>query len=246
MAADTHAIIDAFQRARRDKTQVVLEGFHALKHALRFGAAVSLMVSPQPERVHALAQALAPDILPLLSLVAVSEECFAALAPRPPASPVCALAVRPQVALEPLARAEGKVVVLDRPAHAGNVGAVVRTAAAAGAAGVVVLGGVDPWSSAAVRGGAGLQWAVPTFYTDTYPFGEDRPLIAFHEKGAPLFSQALPPRAALLFGSERRGIAPSLRARARATLAIPMRASVSSLNLAVSVGIALYYDQWCA
>ena len=246
MAADTHAIIDAFQRARRDKTQVVLEGFHALKHALRFGAAVSLMVSPQPERVHALARTLTPDILPRLSLTTVPEECFAALTPRPPASPVCALAVRPSVPLEPLARAAGKVVVLDRPAHAGNVGAVVRTAAAAGAAGVVVLGGIDPWSPAAVRGGAGLQWAIPTCYTDTYSFGEDRPLIAFHEKGDSLFSQALPPRAALLFGSERRGIAPSLRARARATLAIPMRASVSSLNLAVSVGIVLYYDQWCA
>jgi len=240
MPREEQVLVENFLRARRSRERVVLEGFHALKHALRFGAALETAVSPRPKEIAALAQALALDVAPRLSLTEVSEECFAALAPRPPASPVCALAARPANRAEAMAEAEGRVVVLDHPAHAGNVGAVVRTAAAAGAAGVVVLGGVDPWSPAAVRGGAGLQWALPTLYTETYPFGEARPLIAFHETGTPLFSHPLPPRAALLFGSERRGIAPDLRGRAHATLAIPMREGVSSLNLAVSVGIALY------
>ena len=47
-------------------------------------------------------------------------------------------------------------------------------------------------------------------------------------------------RAILAFGSERRGLGPALLARAERRIAIPMRAGVSSLNLACAVAIVLY------
>ena len=51
---------------------------------------------------------------------------------------------------------------------------------------------------------------------------------------------AIPMRAILAFGSERRGLSPALRARAARRIAIPMRQGVSSLNLATAVAVVLY------
>jgi RNA methyltransferase, TrmH family len=68
----------------------------------------------------------------------------------------------------------------------------------------------------------------------------DRPLVAIDPEGAPLRAAALPPRAILAFGSERRGLGADLHARADLRLAIPMRPGVSSLNLATAVAVTLY------
>jgi TrmH family RNA methyltransferase len=103
----------------------------------------------------------------------------------------------------------------------------------------VVLGGLDPWRPTAVRGGAGLQFALPTLRLRHLP-PHDRPLVAVTAGGGPLRPGALPPRALLAFGSERRGLAPELRQAAVLTVGIPMREGVSSLNLATAVAVALY------
>lgn len=50
----------------------------------------------------------------------------------------------------------GRVVFLERPSHRGNVGAAVRVAAAAGAAGVLTSGSLDPWHPHALRGAAAI------------------------------------------------------------------------------------------
>ena len=51
-----------FRDARRDPELAVLEGLHALKHALRFGAQVLHIAVVSPTRLGALADALAPDV----------------------------------------------------------------------------------------------------------------------------------------------------------------------------------------
>lgn len=48
----------------------------------------------------------------------------------------------------------------------------------------------------------------------------------------------------MVFGSERHGVSAALRDRADALVSLPMRAQVSSYNLATSVGMALYH--WAA
>ncbi|MGA8364756.1 MAG: TrmH family RNA methyltransferase, partial [Solirubrobacteraceae bacterium] len=67
-----------------------------------------------------------------------------------------------------------------------------------------------------------------------------RPLLALDPDGDPLDPAVLPPRAILAFGTERHGLSPELLARADARIAIPMRAGVSSLNLATSVAAVLF------
>lgn len=225
--------------ARKDPRKVVLEGLHAVKHALRFGARLDGLWSDEPATVLALAQELAPDIAPALRarLEQVGPEAFWHLAERLPETRLVAVAERPLY--RPETPAGGPVVLLDRPRHPGNLGAVIRVAAAAEAAAVWTSGGVDPWSAAAVRGAAGLHFALPVVAIDRPP-PTGLPLIALDDEGDALDPAALPADAVYLFGSERDGLAPDLRARADRTLALPMRAGVSSLNLATAVAVVLY------
>jgi TrmH family RNA methyltransferase len=216
--------------ARTDPGLVSLEGFHALKHARRFGADVLAAVTADPERLARLAAELAPE----LDVGTVATVPAAALGPRPHPTRVLAVARRPP--FDPAALGPGRVVLLENPRHLGNVGAVVRVAAAAGAAGVLTTGERDPWDPAALRGSAGLHFALPVGRVSAPP--ADRPLVALDPAGEPL--GALPDDAVLAFGSERHGLGGGLLARADLRVAIPMRHGVSSLNLATAVAIALY------
>ncbi len=247
-------IVERFRGARRDTSLVVLEGLHALKHALRFGARVFEIRAPDPDALHRLAAELAPDVADAIGALVrtVTPDTFAELAPSPPPTGVIALARRPVVALDELleSRARAPIVLLERPTHHGNIGAVVRVAAAADAAGVLVTGRHDPWHPASVRGAAGLQHALPVASLDRAGLdavvASDRSLIALDPEGAPLrpggpdAGPGLPSRAVLVFGSERTGVSPALLARAARRVSIPMRPGVSSLNLATAVAVTLY------
>jgi tRNA G18 (ribose-2'-O)-methylase SpoU len=235
------ALVQRFRAARSDPQLVVLEGLHALKHALRFGAAIELAVSEDPAAAIALAQALAPDVVAMLRLMLqpVDPILFRELAPEPPATGVLAIARRPHAPIDFWERAEAPAVLLEEPAHLGNLGAVVRVAAAAGAAAVLVTGPLDPWHPRAVRTAAGLHFALPVLtLTELTPL--PGPLFAFDPAGEPFDPRRLPKAAVLAFGSERRGLSDALRAQAAARVRLPMRAGVSSLNLATAVAAALY------
>ena len=238
---DAGNLIERFRLARADPARAVLEGFHPLKHALRFGAAVELAVASRAAPLQALAERLAPDLGPWLTrhLTVVAPALFERLAPAP--VDVLALAARPPVEVGRLltGRGEAPVVLLESPSHLGNLGAAVRVAAAAGAGGVLTTGRLDPWHPAALRGSAGLHYALPVARLDELP-RTTRPLIALDPAGAPLRPGRLPADAILAFGSERRGLSPELRARAGHCLALPMRPGVSSLNLATAVAAVLY------
>jgi TrmH family RNA methyltransferase len=135
------------------------------------------------------------------------------------------------------------IVLLENPSHLGNLGAVVRVAAAAGAAAVLVTGAPDPWHPAALRGSAGLHFALPVGRLDALPT-TDRPLLAIDPEGEPLTADVPLDRAILAFGSERRGLSENMLCRARQRVAIPMQPGVSSLNLACAVAVVLY--SWLA
>ena len=229
--------------ARRDSARAVLEGFHPLKHALRFGATIEDAWAIDPEAVEALAGSLAPDLAGRLPKLVrpVAPDVLARLAPMAPATGVIAIARRPALDVTEVLNGDRRapVVLLENPAHLGNLGAAVRVAAAAGAAAVLTTGRQDPWHPAALRGSAGLHFALPVARIEALPQNR-RPLIALHPEGEPLRPGVIPDDALLAFGSERRGLGHELLERAQHRIAIPMRAGVSSLNLASAVTVALY------
>jgi TrmH family RNA methyltransferase len=214
---------------------VDLEGFHALKHVLRF--APSLVRSVTVTSVDAAAQLcaeLAPDVTDALL-------ALASVGPVDHPTGVSGTAERPREDRSPLSVRTAPLVVLDDPRHPGNAGAAIRVAAAAGASGVAMTGALDPWHPAVVRGSAGLHYALPVLALPVLQVSLGDvvgPVVALDADGDAW--TPLPNDAVLVVGSERAGLSPEARARADLVVALPMTAGVSSLNLATAVSAALY------
>ncbi|HEY2333734.1 MAG TPA: TrmH family RNA methyltransferase [Solirubrobacterales bacterium] len=239
----SEAVAQRYRAARRDRGLAVLEGFHALKHALRFGADLVEAVASDREELERLAAELAPDLAGTLAerVAPVDAETLAQMVPHAPRTGVVALARRPVVDVPAALAAErpAPIVLLEDPRTMGNMGACVRVAAAADAAGVLATGSNDPWHPEALRGAAGLHFALPVAQVGDLPEA-GRPLVAIDPDGESLDPATLSPRAILAFGTERYGLSAALLERADQRLAIPMRAGVSSLNLATTVAAVLF------
>ena len=233
--------LQVIEAARGDPELVVLEGFHAVKHALRFGAAVTHVFAADPVSVSGLAADLAPDLRADFAArtVPATPAELRRVAPEVPTG-VVGIARRPSVEPDTLLSVPSgtPVVLLEDPRNLGNVGAVIRVAAAAAVAGVVTTGRADPWARAALRGSAGLHFALPVARIETLV--TSRPLIGLDPDGDRLTPGELPADAVLAFGSERTGLSRELLGRCEARLALPMRAGVSSLNLATAVAAVLF------
>jgi RNA methyltransferase, TrmH family len=234
-----------FRTARRDPELTVLEGFHALKHALRFGAEVETAVATDPDELERLAADLAPDLAGRFAaqVRVIDPDELAGLVPQAPRTGVVAIARRKVADLGAVLAdpREAPVVLLEQPRNMGNLGACVRVAAAADAAALLTIGENDPWHPDAVRGAAGLHYALPTVAAvERAPSGEGRPLLALDPEGEKIDPAAIDPRAVLAFGTERHGLSDELLAAADGRVALPMRDGVSSLNLATSVAAVLY------
>jgi len=236
-------LVQRFRAARRDRELAVLEGFHALKHALRFGAEIVEAVASDPGELDRLAAELAPDLEGSLAgrVERVGAEKLARMVPHAPRTGAVAIARRPPVDVAAVLAGDrpAPVVLLEDPRTMGNMGACVRVAAAADAAAVLTTGSNDPWHPEALRGAAGLHFALPVAPVAALPSG-DRPLVAIDPDGEDADLRELSPRSVLAFGTERYGLSEELLDRADARLAIPMRAGVSSLNLATAVAAVLF------
>ena len=240
-------LIDRFRRARNDQTLAVLEGFHPLKHARRFGAAILETVTQDAERLHSFTHSLAPDLVAVLEKDAteVPPTVFRQLSPVPPATGVISLARRPNLDAQPFT-GQAPLVLLENPRSHGNIGAAIRVAAAAGAAGVATTGEHDPWHPSALVGSAGLHYALPVVWLPRLdagklpPYLAERNLVALDPEGEPLTPGSIPEGAILAFGTEREGLSEELLAAAQTRIAIPMEPGVSSLNLATAVAVVLY------
>ncbi|HXR29702.1 MAG TPA: TrmH family RNA methyltransferase, partial [Solirubrobacterales bacterium] len=232
------ALVQRYRAARRDRELAVLEGFHALKHALRFDAEVLEAVAADPADLARLATELAPDVAGSLAerVTPVDAELLARLVPYAPRTGVVAIARRPPLDIAATLESErpAPIVLLEEPRTMGNMGACVRVAAAADAAAVLTTGENDPWHPEALRGAAGLHFALPVARIEQLPRG-DRPLVAIDPEGETTDLGSISPRAILAFGTERHGLGDALLERADARVGIPMREGVSSLNLATSV-----------
>ena len=139
-----------------------------------------------------------------------------------------------------------RLLVLDAVQDPGNVGTILRTAAALGADATVALPGtVDLWNAKVVRSAMGAHFRHVAFHAtadDLFVFldVESVPLWAADVAGTPADTMTAPDRLAIAVGNEGGGLSSSVRRRASATVSLPIAASVESLNVAVATGILLY------
>jgi len=152
---------------------------------------------------------------------------------------VLGLFARPRIAASAiLARRDTIAVALDGVQDPGNVGTIVRLAAAFDAAGVLLLPGcADAYGPKAIRSSAGAVLNVPVAEITAQELLDcGVALVATSMHGA---AAAPPPRdAVLIFGNEGAGVSEELLRRAT-LLSIPMTGRVESLNVASSAAILL-------
>lgn len=143
---------------------------------------------------------------------------------------------------------EGKrYLLLDGVQDPGNVGTVWRTADAFGADGLILCGGcADPWGPKTVRATMGAVFRLPVWET-TLEEARKR----FGEAGIPMYATALREdtvdvrdisleRAAVIIGSEGRGVSQTALDLCAKTVKIPMRERCESLNAAVAASVVLW------
>ena len=235
--------IEKFKAARGDQQFALLEGFHPLKHALTFNADILDVVTDDMEKVLALSRHFSPDLTDTIerSTTVVSQELFHRLFRDSRITDVLGIAYRHIVSAESVLkrRRNAPVVFLEEPSHHGNIGAAIRVAASAGASAVVTTGRHDPWHAEAIRGSAGLHYAVPVAQSSSLG-AYNGPLVAVHPEGDTLRFGSVPRDAILAFGSERQGLSDVLLEKADHRIRIPMEPGVSSMNLASAVAVVLY------
>ena len=236
--------IDRFRGARQDPKLVVLEGFHAIKHAVRFKAELLEILGSPKSDIEQLMASHAPDISEVIAnkLEVVSPVIFDQLSPITPPTGVIALARRPRITPDQLMNhsPNAPVILLENLRNLLNIGAAIRVAAAAEAGGVLTTGTQDPWHPAATIAAAGLQFALPVTRTDAVP-ASNRVMIAVDPLGQPLGQNTtFPSHSIIAFGAERVGLSEKILKQSDYHISIPMAPGVSSLNLATAVSVILY------
>ena len=198
-----------------------------------------------------------PDVTLLLGelttagavILDVSAEVIAAASPVRTPSGIVAVAT---FTLKPLGevfrRTPSLVVAAIDVQDPGNVGAIVRSAEAAGATGVVVAGqSADPLGWKAIRGSMGSVFRTPVASAATLEAMIDaaraRGLVIVATTpsgGRDLFDMDLTRPTLVMVGGEGGGLAPTLMEAADARMRIPMEPPVESLNVAVATGVILF------
>lgn len=142
------------------------------------------------------------------------------------------------------------VLVLDRPQNPGNIGALIRSADALGAAMIVITGhAADPYDPKAVRASRGSLFAIPVVSTDS-PSGvvawiKNQPneftIMGLSEDAdTQIWDTDLQQPTVAVIGNETWGLSKQWKETCNSFVSIPMRGTASSLNAASSGAILLY------
>ncbi len=253
-----NALVTRFRNAaharRPDRTALLLDGVRLIRDACAAGAPIFAAIVSRAalaggdREVAGLARDLEAAGVPVAG---GSDAVMTAVSPvRAPSAAVALGDHRPpslDAVLDAATGDSGCVVAAAGVQDPGNLGAIIRTAEAAGAAGVAVARpSADPYGWKALRGAMGSTLRLPVAdgsslaeVVDAARAGGFRVLAAVPRGGCPLAEADLAGRRLVLVGGEGAGLSP-VAALADAAVSVPMAPPVESLNVAVAAGVILY------
>ncbi|MHC4224986.1 MAG: TrmH family RNA methyltransferase [Planctomycetota bacterium] len=228
------------KKARASEGLLLVEGLNAVEEAVSSGHALELLLTDEAASGPR-GRGLEKSDLPR-SRIGERESTQLALT-RTPAG-AFALAKVPCGPFEAGALPESAVVLFAAGvADPGNLGTLIRTAAALGASAVVVApGSVEPTNPKVVRATAGALFRLPVLSGGA----EDLKAAGFQilvadAHGTPVGTlEQRAARLALAVGSEPHGVDGATRGQADGSIAVPLTAGMESLNVSVAAGILLH------
>lgn len=236
------------RRGREREDAFVAEGVRSVEELLRspirvLGVLAATSVSGAPRAAAVIAEAARRGV----PVEHVDDADFASAADTESPQGVLAIGEVPRFTdWSPAADVPLRILVLDAVQDPGNVGTMLRTAAALGVAATVALPGtVDLWNAKVVRSAMGAHFHHPAFPRTLDELGgflaaERTTLWAAAVDGRSVGRDAPPQRLAVAVGNEGAGITPGVRTLADALVSIPIVPTAESLNVAVAAGILLH------
>ena len=218
--------------------EIALEGPKALQDAIRLGwKPFAIAVDRERE-----------DLPAGIPVVQLDRRLFAEISDTVNSQGVVGLFERPAVTLDQLFAERGVIVTLDGVQDPGNVGTMIRLAAAFDCGGVVLTeGSADPFGPKSIRASAGSVLLVPVCRATRANLLRQVEKTRFDLWAAAASGHSLTgeygeltraPGVVLVFGSEGQGVSPDLLSRAR-KVSVPMSDRVESLNVAAAAAILL-------
>ncbi len=223
-----------------------IEGVRTIEEAVRSGLRFRAVFFSESARERA--ARLLPQISSHAETLLVPDAAFQSAVATESPQGVAALVQAKKFTMEDVLAAPGPlVVVVAGVQDPGNLGTIIRSAEAFGAAGVLLSEGtVSPWNPKVVRAAAGSIFRLPVLKLSAADAVEKlrarglRLIASSSHKGTPLDQAELTGAVALLIGSEGAGLPRPLLAAANDTIAIPHSARVESLNAGVAASVLLY------
>ena len=212
---ETAALKD--KKGRREQGLFLVEGAKMASECVKSGMEIERAILSESYRGDCLFD----------TAVRVSDEVFRFLSDeKPPQGILCAVKL-PKDALRP---PKNSCLLLDGVSDPGNMGAIIRTANAAGYKEIYLVECTDPYSPKSVRASmSGI------FFTKLYTGTREEVLSAL--SGTPIVAAE---KYALAIGNEANGLSEKVFQSAEYTLRIPMEESQESLNAGIAAGIAMY------
>ena len=248
-----NSLLRLARAVRDDKNRdfVFVEGLRLCEEAMRSGLAIEALIVSDELAAKAKASGLIKKLAQVARRrAAVSEKLLESISYTKTPQGVVVLASRP-VADRPIqlpARQAALIVVLHRINNPVNVGAILRTAEAAGAHGAVLTeSSADPLAPKALRGAMGAAFRLPIWFGPTYErtiawCAENQLQTVCADVHATVSYDQIDwsKASALIMGPESTGLADDEIAAANLAVRIPMQGEAESLNVAVAAGILVY------
>lgn len=240
----------SLKKARDETRNFMAEGLKLVIDALELGWTIRTLVYSKAAKGKPIVEKVAARTIASGGLVLeVSEKVMSAITRRDNPQMVAGVFEQRWMALKDVRPAGAETwVALDRVRDPGNLGTIIRTADAAGASGVILVGDcTDPFSLETVRATMGSLFAVPLVKATPADFlrwkkDSGARLVATHLAGAVDY-RTIDYRSKpviLMMGNEQSGLPDELAGAADALARIPQVGRADSLNLAVATGVMLF------
>lgn len=240
----------SLKKARDETKTFMAEGLKLVIDALELGWTIRTLVYSKAAKGKPMVEKVAARTIASGGLVLeVSEKVMSAITRRDNPQMVAGVFEQRGMALKDVRPSASETwVALDRVRDPGNLGTIIRTADAAGASGVILVGDcTDPFSLETVRATMGSLFAVPLVKTTPADFlrwkkDSGARLVATHLAGAVDY-RTIDYRSrpvVLMMGNEQSGLPDDLAGAADALARIPQVGRADSLNLAVATGVMLF------